>query len=476
MDLTEVINGLRRRGSDTTAVEAKAASGGLPTSLTPTLSAFANMPGGGLVILGLDEAAGFRATGVRDAAKVGAALASRARQAFDPPIQLTVDIEQFEGVDLVAARVHETSTSAKPCTVKKTGQAFLRFADGDYALSRLELDGFTANRTRPRFDEAVVPDTSRSDLDIDRLDDFLATARSMDRRLRPLDDQTLLTKTGVLSDGKVTVAGLLALGDYPQQHLPHCTIRAALQTDDTSTIRALDSATFTGPIAAILDDAVGWVARNTRNRIVQTPSGQVTTQLDPPAIAVRELVANALVHRDLAEWASSRSIDLRLTNTTMRITNPGGLYGITAERLGIHPLTSARNRRLLEICKFVRTGDANVLEALASGIPAAIAALGAASMPPPRFFDQALAFTVTVDRSTPMASNAATNTTTSSERQLLTLLDAPRSVKEIAATLDLSDNAIHKRLASLRAKGLVIMQGGKGQPSTYRRATDGPDR
>ncbi len=471
MDLTEVIKGLRLRGSDTTAIEAKAASGGLPTSLTPTLSAFANMPGGGLVILGLDEAAGFRATGVPEATKVAAALASRARQAFDPPILLSVDIELFEGFDLVVARVHETPTSAKPCTVKRTGQAFLRFADGDYALSRLEMDGFAANRTRPRFDEAVVPGTSRSDLDIDRLDDFLATARSMDRRLRTLDDQTLLTKIGVLLDDQVTVAGLLALGEYPQQHLPHCTIRAALQTDDTSSVRALDSATFTGPIAAILDDAVNWVARNSRNRIVQTPTGQVTTQLDPPAIAVRELVANALVHRDLAEWASSRSIDLRLTNTTMRITNPGGLYGITAERLGVHPLTSARNRRLLEICKFVRTGDANVVEALASGIPATIAALTTANMPPPRFFDQALAFTVTIDRST-APRGFGPQSITSSERQLLDILDGPRTVKEIAESLSVSTNAIHKRLASLRSKGLVVMVGGKGQPSTYRRATD----
>lgn len=113
----------------------------------------------------------------------------------------------------------------------------------------------------------------------------------------------------VLRDGQVTVAGLLALGEYPQQHLPHCTIRAALQTDDTSTVRALDSATFTGPIAAILDDAVDWVARNSRNRIVQTPSGQVTTQLDPPAIAVRELVANALVHRQ-KHWTSGLAVTI----------------------------------------------------------------------------------------------------------------------------------------------------------------------
>jgi len=194
------------------------------------------------------------------------------------------------------------------------------------------------------------------------------------------------------------------------------------------------------------------------------------TQLDPPAIAVRELVANALVHRDLAEWASSRSIDLRLTNTAMRITNPGGLYGITTERLGVHPLTSARNRRLLEICKFVRTGDANVVEALASGIPATIASLAIANMPPPRFFDQALAFTVTIDRST--ASQALrSQSTTRSDRELLDLLDSPRTVKEIAEALTVSNNAIHKRLALLRSKGLVVMVGGKGQLSTYHRAT-----
>ena len=189
MELNELIHDLRARGSDTTAVEAKTASRGLPTSLTPTLSAFANMPGGGLVILGLDETSDFRATGVPDAAAVAAALASRARQAFDPPIRLSVDVEKFEGVDLVVARVHEAPASAKPCIVRKTGQAFLRFADGDFALSRLEMDGFAANRTRPRFDEELVPGTTRQDLDAERVKDFLVTARSMDRRL-PLSTTT----------------------------------------------------------------------------------------------------------------------------------------------------------------------------------------------------------------------------------------------------------------------------------------------
>ena len=117
---------------------------------------------------------------------------------------------------------------------------------------------------------------------------------------------------------------------------------------------------------------------------------------------------------------------------------------------------------------------ANVVEALASGIPATIAALSAAEMPPPRFFDQALAFTVTVDRTTtPRRTTTATAAkVTSSEREVLVALHHPRTVKALAADLRLSENAIHKRLGSLRAKGLVAMEGGQGQQSVYRRADE----
>ena len=41
-------------------MEVKSAAGGLPASISSTLSALANLPRGGLVILGLDERTGFR--------------------------------------------------------------------------------------------------------------------------------------------------------------------------------------------------------------------------------------------------------------------------------------------------------------------------------------------------------------------------------------------------------------------------------
>ncbi len=84
MDLPRLVGVLRARGGDLSDVEVKSGAGGLPDSVTETLSAFANLPGGGLIVLGLDESAAFRPVGLKHAASLAAGLASRARQAMEP--------------------------------------------------------------------------------------------------------------------------------------------------------------------------------------------------------------------------------------------------------------------------------------------------------------------------------------------------------------------------------------------------------
>jgi ATP-dependent DNA helicase RecG len=477
MELTRLVVDMRARGGELPGVEVKSAAGGLPDSITETMSAFANLPGGGLIVLGLDEAKGFRPVQLKDAVGLAAGVASRARQALEPAIHIEVDVDSFEGADVVVARVRELPASAKPCFVRRTGQAYLRFADGDYTLSQLEIEGFLSNRSRPRYDEAAVDGAVIADLEGDRVEDFLSTARSADKRFaRITADEELLRRTGVLAlSGGPTVAGLIALGVHPQQFLPHYTIRAASLPDTSDpSIRALDQATFTGPIAAMVEEAVAWTARNSRRRLItDETTGHVREYQDPPAVAVRELVANALVHRDLAEWSTSRAIECRLTPTAFRLTNPGGLYGVSADRLGVHPLTSARNRRLVDICKFIRTADGNVVEALASGIPTALAALREAGLPDLNFYDQGITFTVAIRRTENPQLNRLTESSGNNDdpNRLLELLGSPRTIAELAATLSVTSNAIRKRLERLRSAGLVTQHGGRGQRTTYTRAT-----
>lgn len=122
MDVSEVIAELRAAGGDTTAVAVKSAAGGLPASLTSTLSALANLPGGGTVILGLDERAGFRPVRLGDPQALKQGLAAKAR-AYTPLVRLTIDDAAVDGEPVIVARVHECDRSAKPCRVTAIGTA-----------------------------------------------------------------------------------------------------------------------------------------------------------------------------------------------------------------------------------------------------------------------------------------------------------------------------------------------------------------
>jgi len=116
IDLTALIARLRSARGDCTNVEVESAAGGLPESLTSTLSALANHPGGGTIILGLDEGDGFRPVRLPDPQVMKQGLAKKAR-AFTPPIQLTIDDAVEDGFEVIVAVVHECAPSAKPCRV-----------------------------------------------------------------------------------------------------------------------------------------------------------------------------------------------------------------------------------------------------------------------------------------------------------------------------------------------------------------------
>ncbi|KQB84394.1 Divergent AAA domain protein [Corynebacterium oculi] len=70
---------MRDWGDDFTLIEAKAAAGGLPENLPETICAFANMPQGGTVFLGVDQRTNFEAVGVSEPPEMVQGLLSQAR-------------------------------------------------------------------------------------------------------------------------------------------------------------------------------------------------------------------------------------------------------------------------------------------------------------------------------------------------------------------------------------------------------------
>lgn len=394
----ETILDLRQHASDMTEVEVKLGAGGCP-NLGPTLCAFGNTPGGGTIIIGLDEADGFSLTGVADPAAMEHAIASQARLAVTPPVQVSFDEAIVDGATLVIVTVSSLPSNQRPC--RHHGNAYLRQADGDYVMSEQEIQQILALRERPRFDAQAIDGTTIDDLDPLLVREFLASARGTSRRLANQPDAEVLQRRAIVApDGaRLTLAGLYALGSYPQQFAPNLSITAAVQLDPRTGERTRDLVHLDGPIPDLLEGAMEWVQRNTHTTVRFGTDGHGRDEAEIPMIAVRELVANALVHRDLGPHTQSKRVELRLVDERLVITNPGGLYGVSRQQLGTPSGKSAVNEFLYDICKLTRTpSGARVIEGEGGGIREVQRVLRSANMQPPKFIDSGVSFTVLLPR------------------------------------------------------------------------------
>lgn len=393
-DLLSALAVLELRGGDTTSIEAKTFSEYSPKQLGPTLSAFANMPGGGVILLGVSEWDGINVVGVDDVDSLLKSTTNQARNGFSVPIRVDVCALDLDGKTVGVVNVESADVNDKPVRWLKDKKAYLRQYDGDYQMAASEEQMLLLRHHRPTADAQPVHGSSRRDLDQNLVSQYLLSARETTPLLANYSDDEVLYNTGVVADyetGELSVAGLYALGEYPQRLLPHLTVTAAVE--GSGDVRAVNRRDFTGALPVILDDVLEWVGRNVESRQLVTRDGDGLTEYAVPLLAAREVIANALVHRDLSEASRGKGIDLRITRDGFRLTNPGGLWGITVDRLGFgdHP---AVNERLYGICRNVHGRSGRVIEAMGTGIREVRRSLRDAGMAEPRFYDNGVSFTV----------------------------------------------------------------------------------
>lgn len=404
-EVAEVVDTLRSLGADDADVEAKRAEDKLPRSVRETLSAFANGRGG-VLILGLDENSGFRASGVRDAAKMTADLGALCSEGMEPPVRPIIKTHRFEGVDLVVAEIPAIELSRRPCYYRGAGilqGSYIRVGDGDRRLTSYEVHLMVSSRGQPIDDEEVI-----TGVGIDALDEDLASAfvdRLRDRRPRAfaeLSFEDVLRRSKVLVGDELTLAGLLALGEYPQEHFPQLmatfvhypTVDGA---DLASGERFLDNVVAEGSIPIIVRDTLSALRRNMSRRATVRGVGRIDTWEYPEA-ALREAVVNALAHRDYSGEARGTQVQIEMYPDRLLVRNPGGLFGsVTEDDLGEEGISSARNATLLRILEDVPIGASGrtVCENRGSGIRTMLDSLRKASLSAPQFFNKVSLFRVT---------------------------------------------------------------------------------
>jgi ATP-dependent DNA helicase RecG len=397
---------MRAFGDDFTLIEAKEAGEGLPDNLPETVCAFANMPQGGTILLGVSQRQNFSVTGVRSPNDMIQAVTSQTREAVTPAPHIESYAVPVDGRTVVVVDVTALAPSEKPAEYK--GEAYLRQADGDYRMNSndhrmIDVEALHDSE-RVAYDLTAVPGTSVADLDQELLTRYLASVRAGSRRLREATDQDICRLLSVTTPaGELTTAGLYALGFYPQGKQPALAVTAAVRLPrDGSGARTQNRRDFDGPLPALLEEIQEWIMANTGTSDTYRADGHMVRRPEFPPRAVRELVANALVHRDLGPntLGTGDRIQVRVTPENLIITSPGGLRGLSVRELESDEHTQkAVNQRLYEMAKHLTTDDgAGVIEGEGGGIREALAETRDADLHRPQFFDNGVKFTVLLRR------------------------------------------------------------------------------
>ena len=409
VSILRLIAELRRRHGELEGVEAKAAHTGTPADLFKPLSAFANRAGGGILLFGLDEDAGFKAVGVGNPRKLQEDLSGLAAQ-MEPPLRPSFSVEEIEGGTLVAVEVPEVAFDQKPCYHRPhhlQEGSFIRVGNSTRRMSDYEIYSFISSRTQPTFDEEPVLRATMQDLDRAKLEKYIARRKEarpnaaywdlpFEQILKQL--QIVVEVDGVLHP---TLAGLLMFGIYPQIFELQLFI-AYLQFYGTTTTeeapsgeRFLDNRKFEGTLDEMVDGAVSYVMANMRKGSLIR--GVIRQDIpEYPEVALREAIVNALAHRDYSHFVRGSHIQVRMFADRLEVENPGGLYGrVTLDKL--QEGQSTRNRLLMHLME-----DVHLVENRGSGIDAMLDAMQKRGLPAPVFEDRRTAFLVKFYQSTPV--------------------------------------------------------------------------
>lgn len=408
-ELAAIVQALRDVGTDRRAVEVKRAHRALPERLWETLSAFSNTPGGGILLLGLEESAGFAVSGVEDPARIQSDLASLCDR-MEPPVRAVIEMRAFEGRWVVAAEVPEAPSDQKPCFYRGAGPingSFIRVADGNRRLTEYEVHLFWESHRPPRYDRQPVAGKTLNDLDPVRLKAFLDRVRRRSR-FREWEDarilETLKVAVPALGGELVpTVAGYLALGRYPQEEWPglhlsvvrYPTIQPGAPGPRGE--RLVDSVKVEGNLPEMVMGALEAILRNLRTSVVVRGLFREDL-LEYPLEFLREVVVNALAHRDYSPQAQGAPVQVRLFPDRLEVENAGGLYGpVTEDRLGEPGLMAARNEVLVRLLEDLPLEEGRMMcENRGTGIVSMLEALRNSGLAPARFDDRRTTFHVSV--------------------------------------------------------------------------------
>lgn len=329
--------------------------------LTEHLSAFANQSGGGYVVFGIGDTGTPTSVNAATVEETVKQLANLGREALEPPVALDHAVESYRAERLLFVHVPESAVKPVHLRGKSLEHAFIRSGGTTRLASRQEIGTMMLHSRTPRWEElhasvllteAEVVSKLNGEPILTMLGRPIPTTAEEMLSWMATEKFVILEPAG---GGAVTNLGAIAaarqLAEFPD--LSRKAVRIVVYDGVNKAKTKLEREGTKGYAISFPGVLSNVTALLPQSEVIEKALRVKRTMY--PEIALRELIANALIHQDFSITGAGPLIEIY--DDRIEISNPGGL--LPSKRLdrliGTQPESRnellARAFRLYKICE-----------------------------------------------------------------------------------------------------------------------------
>jgi ATP-dependent DNA helicase RecG len=424
-----------------------------------TIAAFANTRGGTLLV-GVEDNGNISGTTTNKETVQN--WLNQVKLSTIPSIIPDVEVVDVRNKKVVFIRVVEYPI--KPVSFR--GKYIKRVKNSNHQMDISEVTDLHLKTFNTSWDYYIDTHHSLEDISLEKVMCFIEKANKY-KDIKISDDPIrVLNKFELIRENKITYGGFLL---FMKETSALTTIE--MGRFQTPTI-IKDSVTLKNDLFSEVEAVMDFIKKHINKSYIISGNIRREERWDYPLAALREIVVNAIVHRDYRD--ASDSI-VKIFDDKIEFYNPGKLpEGLSVEKLlsGDY-ISTIRNKKVAEIFK-----EADIIEKYGSGIKRIQEGLSAHGLPAPEFEEIGGGFRVTVfknttekdrlrdrikDRLKDRIKGEKPGYTGEKEKMLLEKIKENPLVtaEELSAFLNINERNTRKYLAKLKEEGKIKRVGSR---------------
>lgn len=424
-----------------------------------TIIGFCNQKGGKL-ILGIDSNGNILGVPNEDIQRTMEFINKSIFEASSPPIIPLVYVQRIADKTILIVEV--SSGMNKPYYRKSEGLdkgTYIRLGRSTLRATSDIIEELKWQSRGRSFDMMPVYHTSKEDLDIKKIYEFLNARKTA--KIKNVSDEILHSCNLILEEHSsiyCSVGGILLFGQNPQKYFPESMIICS-HFSGISGREAIASIDCNGTLFQQFETAYNFVISKLESSFFIKKEPKRKEKLEIPEEAVREIILNAIVHRNYHINGPSK---IAIYDNRIEIFSPGIFPGPIDVYNLKKGLTYIRNN---VICKIFR--EAGYMEKLGSGFQTLFSTYEKERLPMPQVIEGENFIKCILPRKSFVSKSSEDF---DDKYKILNLFELTNeiSISDVMKALSISRATAGRRLSRLTSEGL-LMQIREGKATRYRR-------